>query len=37
LGRSHTESYLNETTEKLQAKGIGFYYAETFPEKFELK
>jgi phosphatidate phosphatase APP1 len=36
LGKSHSESYLNKTTDKLKAKGIGFYYADSFPSKFEL-
>jgi phosphatidate phosphatase APP1 len=36
LGRSHSESYLNEITERLKSLGIGFHYADSFPSKFEL-
>ncbi|WP_276372415.1 App1 family protein [Chryseolinea sp. H1M3-3] len=36
LSRSHDEAYLKDTEEKLKAKGIGFYYANTFPSTFEL-
>jgi len=36
LGQSHDELYLKETAEKLSAEGIGFYYADSFPSKFEL-
>ena len=36
LGKSYSDSYLNETTERLKAAGIGFHYAESFPSKFEL-
>jgi phosphatidate phosphatase APP1 len=35
-GRTHTESFLAETKQRLQQKGIGFYYADTFPETFQL-
>ena len=36
LGKSHSESYLNETTERLKSWGIGFHYADSFPARFEL-
>ena len=36
LGKSHSESYLNETAERLKSWGIGFHYADSFPSKFEL-
>jgi phosphatidate phosphatase APP1 len=36
LGKSHSESYLRETAERLKSKGIGFYYADSFPSEFEL-
>lgn len=36
LNRSHDDAFLKDTTEKLKANGIGFYYAENFPDKFEL-
>jgi phosphatidate phosphatase APP1 len=36
LSRSHDETYLQETTRKLKSLGIGFYYSDTFPSKFEL-
>lgn len=35
-GKSHSKSYLNETTERLRSWGIGFHYADSFPTKFEL-
>ncbi len=35
-GRSYSESYINEISEVLKLKGIGFYYADSFPSKFEL-
>jgi phosphatidate phosphatase APP1 len=37
LGQSHSEAYIHETTQKLREKGIGFYYADSFPSKFELR
>lgn len=36
LSRSHGQEYLKEISEKLKAQGIGFYYADSFPAKFEL-
>ena len=36
LSRSHGESFLKETQNDLEARGIGFYYADTFPSTFEL-
>ena len=36
LGKSHSESYVNETAERLKSWGIGFHYADSFPSKFEL-
>ena len=36
LSRSHDEEYIEETSKRLKAKGIGFYYADSFPSKFEL-
>jgi phosphatidate phosphatase APP1 len=36
LSTSHDEVYLKETLEKLKEQGIGFYYADSFPSKFEL-
>jgi phosphatidate phosphatase APP1 len=36
LSRSHDETYLKKTAEKLKERGIGFYYADSFPSKFEL-
>jgi phosphatidate phosphatase APP1 len=36
LGNSHEESFLAETTQRLKAAGIGFYYANTFPSTFQL-
>ena len=35
-GRSHSESFLNETAERLKSWGIAFHYADSFPSKFEL-
>jgi len=36
LGNSHEESFLAETTQRLEAAGIGFYYANEFPSTFQL-
>ena len=36
LGRSHSESYLGETSERLREKGIGFYYGDSFPSNLAL-
>lgn len=35
-GKNYSESYIREIGEKLKAKGIGFYYADSFPSRFEL-
>jgi phosphatidate phosphatase APP1 len=37
LNRGHDESFLKETADKLKAIGIGFYYADSFPDKFEFE
>ena len=36
LSRSHDEHYLKTVSERLKQQGIGFYYADSFPSKFEL-
>jgi hypothetical protein len=36
LPRAHHDTFLSETSKTLEEKGIGFYYGESFPEKFEL-
>jgi phosphatidate phosphatase APP1 len=36
LSRSHDEDYLRSVSERLKEQGIGFYYADSFPSKFEL-
>jgi len=36
LANSHSDSFIRETAERLKAIGIGFYYADTFPSKFDL-
>jgi phosphatidate phosphatase APP1 len=36
LANAHGESFIKETGERLKAMGIGFYYADSFPAKFEL-
>lgn len=36
LSRSHEEGFLKETAAKLKERGIDFYYADTFPSRFEL-
>jgi phosphatidate phosphatase APP1 len=36
LSRSHDESFLKQISQRLGAKGIGFYYGDSFPSKFEL-
>ena len=36
LSGVHDEAYLLEISEKLKRKGIGFYYADSFPSKFDL-
>jgi phosphatidate phosphatase APP1 len=34
-GKSHDETFLEETAAKLKAQGIGFYYGDSFPSTFE--
>ncbi len=36
LSRSHDDSFLKEISQRLGSKGIGFYYGDSFPSKFEL-
>lgn len=36
LSRAHDPDFLNQTSERLKSLGIGFYYSETFPDKFDL-
>jgi phosphatidate phosphatase APP1 len=36
LSGSHDQEYLDRTAEKLREQGIRFYYADSFPSKFEL-
>jgi phosphatidate phosphatase APP1 len=36
LSRSHDAEFLKETAAKLKERGIGFYYADSFPSRFEL-
>lgn len=36
LSRSHDQEYLKRTSESLRDRGIGFYYADSFPSKYEL-
>ena len=36
LSGSHDEDFLKETAAKLEERGIGFYYADSFPSRFEL-
>ena len=36
ISRSHDVMYLNRISQKLRTNGIGFYYGDSFPSKFEL-
>lgn len=36
LSGSHDEDYLKTVSERLKKHGIGFYYSDSFPSKFEL-
>jgi len=36
LSSAHDSDFLNQTSEKLKSLGIGFYYADSFPSKFDL-
>lgn len=36
LGNAHSDLFIHDTEKELKTMGIGFYYADSFPSKFEL-